>query len=94
MLAFIRNLSEFRHFIVPVSVVEDKKKSVQKLASCMIGEDGFAEVKKFSAERKAKTLARTAASCGNRPVAGWKIMGRCLTEKNISNDFNFVRGNQ
>jgi hypothetical protein len=88
------DLSEFRHFIAPGSLVEETEKSVQKLAICMLGEDGFAEVKTISAERKAKTLARTAASCGNRPVAGWKIMGRCLTEKNISNDFNFVRGNQ
>ncbi|EFX70111.1 hypothetical protein DAPPUDRAFT_113022 [Daphnia pulex] len=63
------DLSEFRHFIVPVSVVGDKKKTVQKLASSMIGRGRVCGSKKISAERKAKTLARTAASCGNLPVA-------------------------
>jgi hypothetical protein len=78
MLAFIMDLSEFRHFIAPGSLVEETEKSVQKLTICMLGEDGFAEVKTISAERKAKTLARTGAYCGKRLVAGWKIMGRCL----------------
>ncbi|EFX71738.1 hypothetical protein DAPPUDRAFT_111440 [Daphnia pulex] len=57
------DLSEFRLFIEPGSLVEETEKSVKKLAICMLGEDGFAEVKTISAERKAKTLARTGAFC-------------------------------
>ena len=60
------DLSEFLHDIAPVFVVADTEKSVQTLVNSILGEDGFAEVKKFSVERMAKTLARTAVSCGKR----------------------------